>query len=514
MADDPVTTAMSVLGLARAGDFETIREMFVASLQSMVSADALRASWAAELDKLGPITGVGAPITEPAGNGVAAVKLPVTFERGERTIVVAVAAGGRLGGLQMAPAEAAAPIVPWEPPPYADPGSFDEHDVLDGYGTLSVPRGPGPWPAVVLLPGSGPNDRDGTLGRNKPLKDVAWGLASRGVAVLRFDKITYGRRAEQARRSDFTPTDEYVPDALAAIELLREQRPNEQGPQQGSKDPRTVEPETNGPGATAQALSRQATEHPAADRPAAEPRAAEPPAGQPPAAEHLAADPPAAEPPAAERPAPEPPTTNHPAITRIFVLGHSLGGTVAPRVAQAAPDVAGLILLGGGAEPLHRAALRQVRYLAGLNPATAATTQPMVDALTRQAAAVDSPDLSTATAAADLPFGVPAAYWLDLRDYDPAALAATLGKPILILQGGRDYQVTVADDLARWQTGLADQPDVTVHVYDADNHAFFPGAGPSTPAEYEPAQHVDPQVIADIAAWISRHGTTGSTPAP
>ena len=54
---------------------------------------------------------------------------------------------------------------------------------------------------------------------------------------------------------------------------------------------------------------------------------------------------------------------------------------------------------------------------------------------------------------ARLPFGLPGAYWLDLRDYDPVATAAALDKPMLILQGGRDYQVTVEDDLARLAGG-------------------------------------------------------------
>jgi hypothetical protein len=74
---------------------------------------------------------------------------------------------------------------------------------------------------------------------------------------------------------------------------------------------------------------------------------------------------------------------------------------------------------------------------------------------------------------------------------------------MLILQGGRDYQVTVEDDLSRWKAGLAHRPEVTIRVYEADNHLFFPGTGPSTPAEYEPAQHVDPAVIADIAEWLA-----------
>ncbi len=72
-----------------------------------------------------------------------------------------------------------------------------------------------------------------------------------------------------------------------------------------------------------------------------------------------------------------------------------------------------------------------------------------------------------------------------------------------MVQGGRDYQVTVADDLAIWKAGLVGRPDVTIRVYDADNHLFTPGTGRSTPAEYEPVQHMDPEVVADIAGWLS-----------
>jgi hypothetical protein len=90
-----------------------------------------------------------------------------------------------------------------------------------------------------------------------------------------------------------------------------------------------------------------------------------------------------------------------------------------------------------------------------------------------------------------------------VRAYDPPAAAAALNIPVLILQGARDYQVTVTGDLSRWQAALAGRPGVTIRVYDPDNHLFFPGEGPSSPAEYEPAQHVDRQVVTDIAAWLT-----------
>ncbi len=74
---------------------------------------------------------------------------------------------------------------------------------------------------------------------------------------------------------------------------------------------------------------------------------------------------------------------------------------------------------------------------------------------------------------------------------------------MLILQGGRDYQVTIDDDLSRWRAGLGHRADVTIRVYGAGNHLFFPGTGASTLADYDTPQHVDPAVVADIAGWLA-----------
>ncbi|HTP21014.1 MAG TPA: alpha/beta fold hydrolase [Solirubrobacteraceae bacterium] len=422
MSTTPVQTTLNVLELAQAGRFAEIHELLAPTLQAMAPPQALKASWDAELGRQGAVTSIGQPVCEPANAGVVVVKVPVASERGGFALVAAVTEEGRLAGLQIAPPGAAEPIAPWEPPAYADATAFTENEVTLGSaplavpGTLAVPNQPGRHPGVVLLAGSGSLDRDETIGRNKPFKDIAWGLASRGVATLRFDKVTYAHASEVKDMRDFTLADEYLPNAIAAAKLLEE--------------------------------------HPAVDP------------------------------------------------DRVFVLGHSLGGTVAPRVAAAEPSVAGMIVLAGGAEPLQWVIVRQTRYLASLRPDTEATAQPAIDALTEKARMVDSPDLSPSTPPSELPLGAPASYWLDLRDYNPVEVAAALRKPMLILQGGRDYQVTVADDLARWEAGLGDRANVTIRVYPDHNHLFTPGSGPSTPDEYEPAQHVDATIVADIAAWL------------
>lgn len=75
---------------------------------------------------------------------------------------------------------------------------------------------------------------------------------------------------------------------------------------------------------------------------------------------------------------------------------------------------------------------------------------------------------------------------------------------MLILQGGRDYQVTVADDLVRWQNALAHRPEVTIRIHQDANHLFFSGSGHPTPAEYARPGHVEPAVVDEITAWLSR----------
>ncbi len=88
-------------------------------------------------------------------------------------------------------------------------------------GTLTVPEGKGPFPAVLLLVGSGPHDRDETLFGHKPFLVIADFLTRRGLAVLRFDKRGVGQSTgDRAKATD----DDYTKDALAGLAFLRSQK--------------------------------------------------------------------------------------------------------------------------------------------------------------------------------------------------------------------------------------------------------------------------------------------------
>ncbi|MEE8062479.1 MAG: alpha/beta fold hydrolase [Gemmatimonadales bacterium] len=285
-------------------------------------------------------------------------------------------------------------------------------------GTLSFPTAGGPFPGVVLVHGSGPNDRDETIGPNTPFRDLAWGLSSRGVAVLRYEKRTreYRQRLATDGTAGFTVKQETVDDALSAVELLR----------------RTEE-----------------------------------------------IDP-----------------------SRLVVVGHSLGGMLAPRIGRRDPHLAGLVVLAGLARQLEDVILEQIHYLAGLDSTISESERARLEQIEQEVALVVALDWEDSTSSARV-LGAPASYWLDLRGYDPVGVAQELSIPMLILQGGRDYQVTI-DDFRRWEEGLGDDPRVTLKVYPQLNHLFMTGEGPSGPAEYERHGQVADEVIEDIAAWITR----------
>ena len=279
------------------------------------------------------------------------------------------------------------------------------------HGALTLPTGTGPFPAMVLVAGSGPHDMDETVGPNKPFQDIAEGLARAGIASLRYDKRTFDHPQGSAGLVIDT---EVTDDAVAAAHLLARQQ---------GIDPK-----------------------------------------------------------------------------RVFVLGHSLGAMMAPRIGQRDPQLAGLVLMAGPARPFLDVSAEQVRELGAREHATAAQLTAR-----EQAIAAEQKKLAGADPRhppAGMFGGASQAYWLSLHDYDQVATAKALSMPMLILQGGSDFQVSPTLDFARWQQVLAGRPHTTFHLYPGLSHLFMPAGKTGTPADYQRPARVDTQVIADIAAWV------------
>ncbi|WP_022834893.1 alpha/beta hydrolase family protein [Salisaeta longa] len=131
------------------------------------------------------------------------------------------------GGLQLplvlrrtdAPPTVRRPQTPKPPFPYTTrPVAFQNPQAgITLRGTLTLPTGPAPHPGVVLIAGSGPQDRDGTLFKHKPLAVLADYLTRRGIAVLRFDERGVGASGGQQRGAT---TADLATDVQAALAHL------------------------------------------------------------------------------------------------------------------------------------------------------------------------------------------------------------------------------------------------------------------------------------------------------
>lgn len=300
-----------------------------------------------------------------------------------------------------------------------------ERDIVveaDGFklpGTLTLPITASEQhkvPCLILVHGSGPNDRDESIGPNKPFRDLAWGLAERGIATIRYDKRTrvYGANCVPVGRELDYDT-EAVDDAVAAVAL-------------------------------ASSVSEVASDS-------------------------------------------------------IFLLGHSLGGTLAPRIAERSDALAGIIILAGLVRPLGETVIEQVTYLSSLSGEMSAAAKAQVEQLrllvnnAKKAGTVEFDN------SLPLPLGLPASYWQMANKYQPTETAAGLEIPILVSQGERDYQVTMLD-FTLWQFRLSGKKNAVFKSYPRLNHLMQEGEGKSTPQEYTQPTPVAPYVIEDVAAFI------------
>ena len=396
----------------------------VSQLQPAVAAALteaqLRTAWTGLAGQVGPFKQVVSTRVLASG-GMQVAVVTCQFERALIDVQVGFDAEGRIGALLMRPSTSPAAAAAYTPPPYVTPSAYTETDVTVGAGTpwalpatLTMPVGTGPFPVVVLVHGSGAHDRDETVGPNKPFKDLALGLASQGVGVLRYEKRTKQYPGKLAGVPTATVNDEVIDDALAAVRLARST--------------------------------------PRVDR------------------------------------------------SRVFVAGHSLGGKLVPRIGAADAAIKGLIVMAGAVSSIQQAIVDQIRYLAMLDGKIDPPEQQQIDEALKGAAQITA--LTPADAGKPQMYqGAAASYWLDLRGYDAPAVAKGLKQPILVLQGERDYQVTMTD-YGKWKDALGGRADVVFHSYAPLNHLFLPGTGPANPGEYGIVGHVPEAVIRDIATWV------------
>jgi dienelactone hydrolase len=406
--------ARTVVADLAARRFDKVFAQFNDTVASLLPADKLAYSWDRAALIFGEFKSIET-VKREEKQGHQVVHLICAFARQKVDMAIAFDEHQRIAGLLFTPA---ATTVAWSQPAYAKSDSFHEREVTIGRapwqlpGILTLPNGPGPFPAVVLVHGSGAHDRDETIGPNKTFKDLAWGLASQGIAVLRYDKRTLVHGAEMAQPNNFTVKEETVEDAQAAVDLLAAQHELQ--------------------------------------------------------AKH------------------------------VFVLGHSLGGYLGPRIAAGDAKVAGLVLFAGNSRPMEELLVEQIRHQVESEGKITTQGQEQIDEVEKEEAAIRNPDLKPGVTVKFLGVPMPSSYFLDLRNYHPAELAATLHIPILVLQGERDINVRMAD-FDGWKKSLGNQPTAIFKTYPALNHLFVQA---SAAADSPGSHHVPEEVLQDIAGWV------------
>ncbi len=201
------------------GDYEAMREPFTQRMREAVTTEEFEEIWSELTATKGPFVSIS-DTRYTTSQGYDVIVVTARFAEGQQQFTVTFDDQQRVAGLRAVPSTGS-----YSPPQYADKSAFTEQDrtiqateSCSLGATLTLPEGDESVPGVVLVHGSGPHDRDETIGPNKVFRDLAWGLASNGVAVLRYDKRT---SACEVSPTEATMDRVITEDALAAVDVLR-----------------------------------------------------------------------------------------------------------------------------------------------------------------------------------------------------------------------------------------------------------------------------------------------------
>lgn len=280
-------------------------------------------------------------------------------------------------------------------------------------GTLLVPEKNNLKKLVIFVHGSGPNDRDEKSYENRPFKDIAESLYSKGIASYRFDKRTFSH--PESFKDNSTIDDEVTNDVVNIVSYFKS----------------------------------------------------------------------------------NPDFSDY----EIIVLGHSLGAYMMPRIANKSNEISKIIMMAGNARPLSQLLVEQYDYLYSLHPSEELKTAK--EEVKKQIAVLNSKDFNVTTPKEKLPFNLSGYYWKSVLDYNPTKDILKVKIPILILQGERDYQVTMTD-FNLWKKTLKNNKKATFISYPTLNHLFISGEGKPNPDEYQIKKNVDNKVLEDLFTFISK----------
>lgn len=390
------------------------------ALKKSISEQWIETYWTTLMQQLQPqggsFIGFGTAKVKESNRVHTNVEVELQFEKATFPFILRLDQSGKVDDFQLN--MFTGPFAP--DPEYSDPDSFIEKDVVVGkgdfalHGTLSIPKGKGPFPVVVLVQGSGASDQDEAAYALKPFRDLAYGLATKGIAVLRYNKRTFEHTVKTTVDLNHTVDKETTDDALLATSLLEKEK--------------KIDDE------------------------------------------------------------------------QIYILGHSQGGMMVPQMIDQdkRQNIAGAIVMGSPARTIQEVIFDQFDYLLSIGQ----LSPQAYDFYSKQFEMINDPNFSGENPPDEFLLGQ-AMFWDSFNDISAAEMAKDQNKPLLIIQGERDYQVISDIETPIWKEELSHRDNVEYRLYPMLNHFFTEGEGEmSTPAEYLTPANIPEYIINDIAEWV------------
>lgn len=409
-ANDNLQIAKEFITNLSVGNFTSAESMYNEAMMEALPLSKTEAIWNQIEDQVGKFQSIEG-ISMSSVQNYAVFIFTVKFSKASLDITVTIDQNSKVAGLFFKPASQTYSI-----PSYVDISKFKIEKITIGNNLkvsaeLTIPNGKGPFPAVILIPGSGPENMDESIGPNKPFEDIAYGLSTNGIVVLRYDKSTYTYAKEfQDGKIPVNLENEYFKNTIDGIEFLKSQS----------------------------------------------------------------------------------------YVGRVFVLGHSEGGYLAPAIAKMAGNISGIIMLAAPARNLQDVTIDQLRYLISLS--NNSTNISQMKSIIVQLEDINKHSLSNS----DVVMGVPVSYYYEFEKYNPVDILKTLDIPTLIMQGGKDYQVTKVDfDI--FEKAFSSNKNYTFRWYPDLYHLFIKWEGTPSPDEYLVEGHVSQDVIDEISTWIKNN---------
>ena len=393
--------------------YSKIHKCFDNNMQSKVPVEQLQTLWERIETSAGNFKGVENVEIETIDDNIRQTGT-LNFDQAAVRLIVSESAKKEINGLFISQ-------LGYSPPCYAKDlvtGKKYINFISDSYdisGELMIPVTCSSCPVVILVHGSGPNDRDETIGSNKVFKDLALGLAANGIASFRYDKRS--NLYPEAFEGQFDLYDETINDAISAYYTVK------------------LDTSYN--------------------------------------------------------------------FSKIVMLGHSLGAYSMPLIADSLELIDGAILFSSNARKLEDIIEYQMDYLTSWDDVITEEEKNIIELNTVRAENIRTNNFSDTTSAAYLLGYWPGTFWKGISMYNPVEIVKENDKtPFLILQGEKDYQITM-EDFAIWKSEVGAKDNVTLISYEGLTHLFTPTENTKPgPNDYFLPNNVDEAVIKDIAEWV------------